>query len=427
VGEIELDLLLTSYVVLVGFLTGWECLLRLSPGRVRRIETEDRALAERAERWIADQAYYDTIFRITCMTLLGIGAILLMHLLHQLPRFQNHSLLAILVCAAIIVAAVTFAEAVVRLLLDRCYITMLKIFMPLAHALRCTLLAPVIFMLRYVSAELEANPAKDKDTAEPTAEDEIMSLVDQDNDSETALEETEKKMIKGIFDLDDTPVREIMTPRVDMLSIPLSTPVADARKTFLSSGHSRIPVYKDTIDEIAGVIYAKDFLDEERCWKNDLNEFLHKTVYVPETKNVAELLAELRQESTHLAVVIDEYGGTAGIVTLEDILEEIVGDIRDEYDTEADGDVEPVELNDGSVVFDARSLISDVNEQLDLHLPEDEDVDTIGGYVCGEIGRIPETGEEIRLDNHLKVKILKADRRKIQMLSVKVEPSADDD
>jgi len=423
VGDIELELILIFYVMLVGFLAGWECLLRMSPGRVRRLEeTGAKKLAERAERWLADAVYYDTIFRITCMALVGVSSILLMHLVHQWGKFQDHGVVALLVSAGMIIAALTFAEAVVRLLLDRFYLLVVRVFMPLTFLLRHTIFAPVIFMLRYVSAELEANPGgRSRGGAEPTAEDEIMSLVDKTTDGAAALEEAEKKMIRGIFDLDDTPVREIMTPRVDMLALSLATTVGEARKTFLASGHSRIPVYKDTIDEIAGVIYAKDFLDDDKAAKNDLSLFVHKTVYVPETKNVAELLTELRQESNHMAVVIDEYGGTAGVVTLEDILEEIVGDIRDEYDTEADSDVEPVKLNDGSVVFDARSLISDVNEKLDLDLPEDEDVDTIGGYVCGEIGRIPETGEELRLDPTLKVKILKADRRKILMLSIKVE------
>ena len=419
--DIELELMLIFYVLFVAFLTGWESLLRLSPGRVRRIENEDRDLARRAEQWIAEQPYYDTIFRIICLALLGTVSIMLVDLLRNYSRFQHRDGLALGVSAAIVVAGIVFAEAVARLLLDRFYRIILKVFMPVSLLLRRTLFAPAVLLLRYVSAELEASPRHDP-AVKTTAEDEIMSLVEKEDDAVggNALEEDARKMIRGIFDLGDTPVREIMTPRVDMISISLTASVQEARKLFLDSAHSRIPVYKDTIDEVVGIIFAKDFLDEERCRVQTLEQFTHKAFYVPESKNVGDLLEELRRESNHLAVVIDEYGGTAGIVTLEDILEEIVGEIRDEYDTAEDDDVSPVELGDGSIVLDGRYLISDINERFDLDLPEDEDVDTIGGYVCGDLGRIPETGEEIVINEKFKVKIIKADRRKI--ISLKLQP-----
>lgn len=408
------------YGVFVWLLTAWEALLQLSGGMVRRIESEDRHLARRAEHWMENQSEYDVLFRILCFALIGAMSIILIDTFRNFESFREREVLPAVVCAAIVLCCVVTAEAFVRLALDRFHIMVLKTTMPFMTALRLSLFAPVVLMLRRVSAELE-RPDKDKNAHErPTAEDEIMSLVEMDDDEggESELEDDEKRMIKGIFDLDNTPVREIMTPRVDVVAMSITATVAEAKRLILESGHSRIPVYKDSIDEIAGIIYAKDFLDEERCAKDDLYAFAHKAVYIPETKNVGDMLEDFKRRSYHFAVIIDEYGGTSGIITLEDIIEEIVGEIRDEYDTDEEEESPPSRLEDGSYILDGRYLICDLNELLDLDIP-DEDVDTIGGYICGEAGRIPEAGEELSIHDGLSVRILKADRRKILTVSVK--------
>jgi len=151
-----------------------------------------------------------------------------------------------------------------------------------------------------------------------------------------------------------------------------------------------------------------------------LSDFMHPPLFIPETKNVGDLLEEFQANKIHVAIIIDEYGGTAGVVTLEDIIEEIVGEIKDEYDDNEDENNEMCLLPDGSIQAEGRCLIDDINQEFDLELPEDEDVDTIAGYVCGEFGKIPKENEEITIDDIATFKILKADKRKV--LLVKITP-----
>lgn len=425
----KIELLGLIYLVFVWLLTAWEALLQLSWGRVRKIEADNRDLARRAEVWIEHQSEYDMMFRILCFAMIGSMSIILIDTFRGAEQFKQQEMLSAGTCAAIILVSIVIAEAIAKLVINRLYMTVLRTTMPLMTVLKYSFFAPIVFGLRRISDELENNPGREKNSSDrPTAEDEIMSLVEKDEEDGTdnELEDDERRMIKGVFDLDDTLVREIMTPRVDVLSLAVASSIDDARKKILESGHSRIPVFKETIDEIAGIIYAKDFLDEERCRNSDLYGFLHKPVFVPETKNVGDLLEEFQRESIHFAVIIDEYGGTSGIVTMEDIIEEIVGEIRDEYDTDEDVEADPEPLADGSYVLDARYLISDLNELLDIDIPE-EDVDTIGGYVCGELGRIPEAGEEFNIEEAgLFVRVLKADRRKILTLSIKLLENIDE-
>jgi CBS domain containing-hemolysin-like protein len=233
------------------------------------------------------------------------------------------------------------------------------------------------------------------------------------------LEEGEKRMIKGIFDLPNTSVKEIMTPRVDIEALPMTATVAEAKKMIIESGHSRIPVYGRTIDEIRGVIYAKDFIRV----KNEsmtLEHLARTPIFVPETKAVDELLDEIKRSHNHFAVIIDEYGGTSGIVTFEDIIEEIVGDVRDEFDKREESEEKSQLMPDGSVVIEARTSLSDVNEILDIKIPEDEDSDTIGGYICSVMGRIPETGETFIEPDMFRAEIISADKRKIEKLRIYV-------
>jgi magnesium and cobalt transporter len=311
------------------------------------------------------------------------------------------------------------AETCARLLLLSLDIAILKISMPLIKFLYYTILFPVVFVMEFIEDKME-NLTQDEDKDEKaTAEDEILSLVESDDDDDkNSLEEDEKRMIKGIFDLDDTPVREIMTPRVDVTALPLDASIEDAKQEFVKSGHSRIPIYEDRIDEIKAIIMAKDFLDDSNLEGKTLGELGHVPIFIPETKAVGDLLEEVKITNNHFAVIIDEYGGTSGIVTLEDIIEEIVGDIRDEYDTEDDAEPEPQFNEDGSITIDARMNIDDLNDLLETDIST-EDADTIGGFVCGEMGKIPEDNEELVLDEKLKITVLKADKRRI--ISLKLE------
>jgi CBS domain containing-hemolysin-like protein len=413
------ELLCAVCIGFIWLLCAWEGFSGLSRGRIRRIETENKELAGKLENWLERQNEFNVVFGLLAFFLtafIGMGALQVSYDIKPgMPVAWRLGTVS-----GIILLFLIFAGELARIINSRLDIKILNITMPLIAALRITCFSPVVILMLFVEKRLPGWRNKEWAEDKPSAEDEIMSLVEQDFEEagSESLEDDEKRMIKGIFELDYTPVREIMTPRVDMIALPSTATIKEAKQTFVSSGHSRIPVYQRNIDEIKGILYAKDFLDDSRqCEK--LEELTHKPLFLPETKNVGDLLKEFKNNSIHVAIIIDEYGGTSGVVTLEDILEEIVGEIRDEYDSEEDVEPEMVKMEDGSVIVDARSLISDVNEILEIEIPEDEDVDTVGGYVCGEFGRIPEAGEALNIEGVAHFTVLKADKRKILSLKIK--------
>lgn len=409
-------------IACAGFLwlfCAWKGFSGLSRGRIRRIETENRELSRKLDDWLEHQNEINVIFGLLVFFLVAFAGMGILQMSYDL-KIETPVLLRITACCGIILLFLIFCGGMARIINNCADIKILQATMPVIGLFRITFFRPIGILMHAVEKRFPKCRRLDGTEIKSSAEDEIMSLVEQDSeeDGNSPLEEDEKRMIKGIFDLDYTPVREIMTPRVDMIALPSSATIKEAKHTFVSSGHSRIPVYQRNIDEIKGILYAKDFLDDSRhCEK--LEELTHKPLFLPETKNVGDLLKEFKNNSIHVAIIIDEYGGTSGIVSLEDILEEIVGEIRDEYDSEEDVEPEPVKMDDGSVVIDARSLISNINEMLEIDIPEDEDVDTVGGYVCGEFGRIPEVGEVLDIEGVARFTVLKADKRKILSLKIK--------
>jgi len=213
---------------------------------------------------------------------------------------------------------------------------------------------------------------------------------------EEAVEE-EKELIHSIFEFGDTIVREVMVPRMDMVAVSSDAPVEEVLSLIIREGHSRIPVYEDTIDNIIGIVYAKDLLIQMSKGAIDMpiKGVMRPAYYVPESKKVDELLRELQKKRLHMAIVVDEYGGTAGLVTIEDLLEEIVGEIFDEYDLE---ETLIEYIDERTIRMDARVNIDDANEILNTNLSTD-DIDTVGGFVYSLFGRIPSPGETARFEN----------------------------
>lgn len=254
--------------------------------------------------------------------------------------------------------------------------------------------------------------------------DEIRTVVDE-GQREGYLEQGARVMIHRVMELQDEDVGGIMTPRTDMFSIPLGASLEEARQKLISSGHSRVPVVADSPDEIVGLLYSKDLLKalDPSCARDSLpklSEILREPKYIPETTGIAALLEMMQREHFQMAIVLDEYGGVAGLVTMEDILEEIVGEIADEYDTlEGESPVKKIAPN--IVEIDARMHIDDLNEQFLYGLPEDGEFDTIGGFVFSQLGRMPSTGEIFDWNN-LKMTIIEADKRKILRLRIE-QPS----
>ncbi len=232
-------------------------------------------------------------------------------------------------------------------------------------------------------------------------------------DEEHFLEEDERELIDSIFRFSETTVAEVMVPRVDVVALPKETPLMKALDVIVEAGHSRIPVYEETIDKIVGVLYAKDLLACFRDGNTDITveSIMRPPFFVPETMMVDELLPILRQKRTHLAVVVDEYGGTAGIVTIEDLLEEIVGEIQDEYDSEPPM-IQPQE--DGSYIVNGRMDVDDLNRELNVHLPtDDESYSTLAGVIYAQLQRVPHPGDSFDLDG-VHIEVLKVNDNRIE-------------
>ncbi len=233
------------------------------------------------------------------------------------------------------------------------------------------------------------------------------------SEGESLIEEGEKEMIASIFELGKTLVREVMVPRIDLVALDVDTDIQEALDVILAAGHSRIPIFEDSVDNIVGVLYAKDLL---RVFRNghsqiQLRNIVRQPYFVPESKPVDELLRELQQRRVHMAIIVDEYGGTAGVVTIEDLLEEIVGDIQDEYDRE---EPEVQQVGEGEFLFNARLSLDEVNELLDVELPN-EGGDTLGGFIYSQLGKVPNVGEEVRFA-HVTMRVLSVDGNRIEQV-----------
>jgi putative hemolysin len=274
-----------------------------------------------------------------------------------------------------------------------------KLALALARPLHLlsTLAMPVVRLVVWISNALARLFGTGTRSEMPfVTEEEIRTLVDA-GEEEGVLEEEEKEMIYSIFDLGETMTREVMVPRIDVVALEVTTPLLEALEKIMQAGHSRIPIYHESIDNVVGVLYAKDLLPYLRDGHTDvpLKSLLREAYFVPETKRASELLPDLQQRRVHVAIVVDEYGSMAGLVTIEDLLEEIVGEIQDEYDTE-----EPfVEfVNENEYVFDARVDLDDLNRLMDVSLPT-EDNDTLGGFIYTELGKVPTPGDQVAFGN----------------------------
>jgi CBS domain containing-hemolysin-like protein len=227
------------------------------------------------------------------------------------------------------------------------------------------------------------------------SEEELLALADVAVE-EDVIEREERRLIHSIIEFGDTVVREVMVPRPDMVAVEARATVNDAMEVVMAAGFSRIPVYEQGIDDINGILYAKDLMRAVRDGRGDqpVRQLVRQARFVPETKRVAELMPDMQKEKAHMAIVVDEHGGTAGLVTLEDLIEELVGEIVDEYDVE-EAPVEP--LPDGGVRVNARMPIDELNDLLDAEFPEG-DYDTVGGLMQFLLGRVPAEGESVDYD-----------------------------
>ena len=231
------------------------------------------------------------------------------------------------------------------------------------------------------------------------------------------LQNDEMSMLLNVLQLDDKQAYEIMVPRTDIVCAELEETITDVARKFFESGHSRLPIYKETKDQIVGILHCKELLrffvgDDEA--PTDLVSVLRPPSFIPETKNVKNILLDFQTNKQHMAIVLDEYGGTAGLVTLEDVLEEIVGDIEDEYDPIRPEDIQPIDAD--TYLVSGRTILEDLNEECGIRL-ESEQVETVGGYISEQLGRVPEANESLELQGYTFL-IKEADVKQIQWVLV---------
>ena len=294
-----------------------------------------------------------------------------------------------------------FALVLLVLLVFEFIFERLSLLNPEKYALALTPIARVLdWIISPISGSLVRLQGPDANLPRrfgSVSEDELKTWVEV-GQPEGGLEEDERRMIYSIFQFGDTLCREIMVPRIDVLAVEVKTPLSQAINSLIESGHSRVPVYDDSIDNVIGLLYAKDLLrlQANPGEKNSIRKFLRPAYFVPESKKVDELLAEMQAKGIHIAVVVDEYGGMAGLVTLEDIVEEIVGEIRDEYDQKEELLVQ--KISDDEFLFKARVSLDDFNDALGTDV-QSEQTDTLGGIFYGDLGRVPAEGDLMHIEN----------------------------
>ena len=271
-------------------------------------------------------------------------------------------------------------------------------------------LTPVIFIVNKLSMAvlflLRVDPNKKQD---PITEDELRTIVEVSHE-EGVIESEEKKMINNVFDFGDAVAKDVMVPRIDMVMVDVNATFDELMELFQNERFTRIPVYEENTDNVIGIVNMKDFIlfDHEKEKNFSIRDYLRQPLYTYEYKKTAELMLEMRKTFNNIVIVLDEYGATAGLITLEDMLEEIVGEIRDEYDQDEEDEVR--EISPDEYLVNGSAKLDDLNDRLGLEL-ESEDYDSIGGLVIGLLDHLPEEGEEVDYGNlHLKVEEMDKNR-----------------
>lgn len=337
-----------------------------------------------------------TIALVNAATII-IATLLLLHLTRALPLWSQLSSMLMLLLIILMMSGVVAKWLAIRH--PEIVIQRLTVPFRLLFWLCAPIVTPINLLIRPLThTEGDGHPSPNLSHIEAE-----MLLLMNAGEREGLIQHDEREMIEGIFAFNETIVREIMVPRVDMIALDVTTPMDDALHTIITAGHSRIPVYRDTIDTIVGMLYAKDLLPALRCHEEQISiaTLLRPVHFVPETINVGTLLKELQQAKVHIVVVVDEYGGTAGMATIEDLIEEIFGDIQDEYDRE-----EPAiqRLSETEMVVDARVSIEEIRQHTNINI-ESTQSDRMGGLIYEQLGRIPQPNDEMSIEG-LTVRVL---------------------
>jgi putative hemolysin len=318
--------------------------------------------------------------------------------------------------------SIVFALAIPMALARHAGESILAMSIGLLHGLRLVLL-PVTKLMHGIDAAVrKITGARPQAEAEEIEQD-ILSAVEE-GVKEGVVDRQERRIIESVIEFRDTQAGQIMTARPEIVALEVGATLGEVKRTIEESGHSRIPVYDGTLDHIVGILYARDlltYLGAPTAGQFDVRTVLRAPLFVPETKPLRDLLMEFRLQKIHIAIVLDEYGGTAGLVTIEDILEELVGEISDEHEPQAPPMLK--RLSDSTFDMDARVYVGDVNRQCGLNLPEDAGYDTVGGFVTATVGAIPREGTTFEHDG-ARFTVLEAEPQRVKRLKVELLPQA---
>lgn len=395
-------------------------------------------------RYISSPSYEDLYFaNLLSQSALGFCYAIFSLLLVWSPRSASDTIdlsgsgmapalewpLAVIALFFLFVVLFLFGEFFPRMVGTRYPESIIKYFTPLVSCF-LFLFFPLTFLFLKISHLF--SPSLHLDSIyEPIqkTKQELIEIIEEAN-LNTQLDPHDKKLIESVMHFKDRIAREIMVPRVSIFSLPHDTTIEDAATLLYKEGYSRTPVYKDTLDNIIGVLMYKDVLTkymeqakqgDQSILKAPIESLVKNILYTPETKKISHLLQEFRKQQVHLAIIVDEYGGTEGIVTIEDILEEIVGEIADEYDEE---EALFLSLPNDEWLIDARMGILDIEEQLGIEIPQEGDYDTIGGYVFHETGTIPKKGYIMRTPT-FELEVVRSNDRRVEKLRIKPHPPAE--
>ena len=437
-SDVVLQLLVVLFLVTVEafFVAAEIALVTIRHSRVEQLIDEGHRGARRVRRLTQDPARFLAVAQIG-VTFVGYlaSAYAAVNLadrlagsLTGLPVIQNYSTgIAILVVTLLLALfTIVFGELVPKTLaLSRPDRVALALAGPLDVVGQ--ILGPLVTLLTWLTRKIAGSFGADVRQAQISTQE--LKLIVERGGEQGVLEAEEEQMISAVIELGDRRLHEVMVPRTGMTAVPVTATMDEVIDTFVREGHSRIPVYKDTIDEIVGILLAKDLLPFLKGvdQKPNLRKLLRPPLFVPESMSIDDLLHKLQRRRVHLAIVLDEYGGTAGMVTIEDLIEEIVGEIQDEYDEE-----EPmtVRLSDDRARVDGRAAVDDLGELFDLELAgleDSEEYDTVGGLIYHRIGGVPRPGDEVRLEEQgLTLTVESTDGRRVGKVLAVRDPATNE-
>ena len=444
-GNPVMDLLVVVILILVGgfFAASEIALITVRRSRLRQLADDGNGAARAAYRLTSDPSRFLATIQLA-ITFLGflasaVGAVALSdgfaELIGAIPFVGDAADEVAFVVITLLIALVSIiAGELVPKTLALSFPERLALWVARPISLLQALLRPVVWLIsRFSSLLVRILGGTERPQGGYLSTEELKVLVETGTE-QGEFEEEEKEMIHGVIEFGDKAVHEVMIPRIGIRAVDVNDPLEEVLDLIVQAGHSRVPVYDDNLDNIVGILYAKDLLpylkgNAPGNGQIDIRKLVRAPIYVPESKPVDELLHEMQAAKRHIAIVVDEYGGTAGLITMEDLVEEIVGEIQDEYDTE-ESLVEPVESDDELAFrLDGRVTMDDLRDLFDLpdnDEPDEEAYDTVGGFVVHRVGRIPLPGAEIPFRDDVVLRVEASEPRRVAKV-IAARPRRDGD